>query len=269
MNVQRSRLWMLALLSAAALSATAAVAGASPKDMDYQRARWDPLHFSPAIETARNEDCLACHKEILDDKVRKQSPAGVKSANALAWYQTLDTYAGQQETFHWRHLQSPYANSVMQLQCNTCHQGNNPRDRAVNPPDTNFTAFTLRKNVNPDICLMCHGKYPYENMALPLPWTQMRDGLQNNCLTCHMAIRTNRHQVNFLKPEAIEALAAKEGGDVCYGCHGGRQWYRISYPYPRHAWDTMPTETPDWAQGRPQESEARFRIHPATAEKTK
>jgi hypothetical protein len=47
---------------------------------------------------------------------------------------------------------------------------------------------------------------------------------------------------------------------VCYGCHGGRQWYRISFPYPRHSWAGMPEETPDWAKNRPTESEARFRI---------
>jgi hypothetical protein len=80
-----------------------------------------------------------------------------------------------------------------------------------------------------------------------------------NCLTCHASIRTTRHQVNFLKPEAIE-VAGQENGEVCYGCHGGRSWYRISYPYPRHAWDGMDKDTPDWAKGRPTESEARFRM---------
>ncbi|MCL2656518.1 MAG: hypothetical protein FWD62_03675 [Betaproteobacteria bacterium] len=263
MKVRRAfRFLISSLLLVSAWSASIAFAEPSSlvQTKDYQRARWDPLHFAPAISHARNEDCLACHKEILDDKVRDKSPAGWKASNVKAWYQTLDTYAGKQETFHWRHMKSPYANSVMQLQCNTCHQGNNPRDRAVNPPDKNFTAFTLRKNVNPEICLRCHGKFPQEMMGLPMPWTEMRESLDNNCLSCHVAIRTTRHQVNFLKPEAIEELAQKQGGDVCYGCHGGRQWYRISFPYPRHPWAGMPEEVPDWAKNRPTESEARFRI---------
>ena len=78
-------------------------------------------------------------------------------------------------------------------------------------------------------------------------------------LTCHAAIRTNRHQVSYLKAEAIEAAGAKNA-DTCYGCHGGRSWYRISYPYPRHAWEGMAPEVPDWAKDRPTESEARFLI---------
>ena len=32
-----------------------------------------------------------------------------------------------------------------------------------------------------------------------------REMFQNDCLTCHAAIRTTRHQVNYLKAEAIEA----------------------------------------------------------------
>ena len=33
----------------------------------------------PAIETARDEQCLACHREVLEDKVRETSPAGIKA----------------------------------------------------------------------------------------------------------------------------------------------------------------------------------------------
>jgi len=228
---------------------------------DYQRARWDPLHFKPAIDTASDEQCLSCHREVLANSVREESIAGVRAANALAWYQTLDTYEGKQATFHWRHIESPYAKAVMQMKCTTCHQGSNPRDRAVNPPDAGNTAHVLRKNINPDTCLMCHGKFPLESMksmGLSAAWPEVREQWGNNCLACHAAIRTTRHRVNFLKPEAIEKLAAEKGGDVCYGCHGGRQWYRISFPYPRHAWAGMAAEIPDWAKDRPVQSEARF-----------
>jgi len=237
--------------------AAQSLAAAHAAALDYERARWDPLHFRPAIDSARDEQCLACHQEVLENSVRPESPAGVKAANALAWYQTLDTYTGEQGAFHWRHLKSDYSTQVMRMRCTTCHQGSNPRDRAVNPPDANDTAHVLRKNVNPDICLMCHGKFPADSMGLP-PWPEIRDALENDCLSCHAAIRTNRHQVNYLNAGAIEKLAAEKGGDVCYGCHGGRQWYRISYPYPRHAWEGMPEEMPEWAKDRPAQSAGRF-----------
>jgi hypothetical protein len=82
---------------------------------------------------------------------------------------------------------------------------------------------------------------------------------QNNCLICHAAIRTNRHNVSYLNAERIEELG-KVSSDSCYGCHGGRAWYRISYPYARNAWEGMTPEVPDWAKARPTQSEARFRI---------
>lgn len=242
------------------------VAGQSGEGMDYERARWHPSHFKPAIDSATDEQCLSCHQEILDRQVRDQSPAGVKASEALAWYQTLHTYEGPQMTFHQRHLTGPLATQLMDMKCNTCHQGENPREEAPIPPDQANHDFTLRKQVNPETCLMCHGAHPYEVMGLPGPWPESRDNFQNNCLLCHAGIRTNRHQVNFLKADAIEE-AAKKDGDVCYGCHGGRQWYRIAFPYPRHAWDGMAEEIPDWAVGRPTESEARFQIPQEQAEK--
>jgi hypothetical protein len=74
---------------------------------------------------------------------------------------------------------------------------------------------------------------------------------------CHEGIRTSRHNVNFLKSRAIEA-AGRESADNCYGCHGGRAWYRIPFPYPRHAWDGMDKDVPDWAKNRPTASDPRF-----------
>ncbi|MFN4149232.1 MAG: hypothetical protein ACK4E4_06760, partial [Rhodocyclaceae bacterium] len=221
-----------------------------------------------AIDTATDDQCLACHKEILEDRVRDASPAGIKAANAKAWYQRLATYEGDQETFHRRHLVTPLAKKLMNLKCNTCHEGHDPREEAPGssasqPQET--TAFTLRKQVNPETtCLKCHGQMPAkEIMGLPGPWPEVKETFQNDCLTCHAAFRTNRHQVNYLNAEAIEEAAkagqaTKTGGDVCYGCHGGRAWYRIAYPYPRHPWPGMAPEVPDWAKNRPTQSEARF-----------
>lgn len=239
--------------------------GTTPDQPDYQRGIYSPLHFKPAIETATDEQCLACHQDILERDVLDAAPAGVAAAEALAWYQTLNTYEGDQATLHQRHLVTPYASQVMDLRCNFCHQGHDPREEAPVPPIDGDAGFTLRKVVNPEkSCLLCHGRFAYEIMeGVEGPWFSVRQDFEfeegeNGCLVCHEELfRTVRHQVNYLKPDEIEAAAAGDS-DVCYGCHGGRSWYRISYPYPRHPWPDMPEEVPEWAQDRPTESEARF-----------
>jgi nitrate/TMAO reductase-like tetraheme cytochrome c subunit len=233
------------------------------------RASYSPLHFKPAIDTATDAQCLACHKEVLEDKPRVASPAGVRAADSIAWYQRTSTYSGEQDSFHRRHLTTPMAQALMDLRCNTCHQGHDPREEAqgasaTSTPQTDH-GFTLRKQVNPETtCLKCHGQFPAkEVMGLPGPWSEVKDTFQNDCLACHAAFRTNRHQVSYLKADAIEAAAKagtanKTGGDVCYGCHGGRAWYRTAYPYARNSWPGMPEVTPEWARLRPRHSEMRF-----------
>lgn len=228
------------------------------KDLDYHRAKWDPIHFKPVIDKATDEQCLACHKEILERKPRDVSPAGLKKTDVLAWYETLNTYEGEQDTFHRRHLIGDYAKKVMNLKCNTCHQGNDPREETAGSSADGPINAVQRKMVDPDTCLMCHGKFPWKQMTgLTGPWTETGKIFGNNCMACHAAFRTNRHQVNFLNAAAIEKEGATNG-DVCYGCHGGRSWYRISYPYPRHAWPGMAKDIPDWAKNRPTASQARF-----------
>ncbi len=229
----------------------------SLKALPYDQARWHALHFKPASESASDDQCLACHAEILETRVRAKSPAGVKASEALAWYATLDTYSGDEETFHRRHLVTDYAKQVMDLKCRTCHLGNDPREEVGMSHAGGDPTLTQRKQVDPNICLLCHGQFPYEIMAIPGPWVEFGSAFQNNCLLCHTIFRTHRHQVNYLKPEAIEKLAT-EKQDVCFGCHGGRSWYGISYPYPRHAWPGMAETVPEWAKGRPTESEPRF-----------
>jgi hypothetical protein len=239
-------------------------------NLDYDRARWHPIHFQPAINEATNEDCLACHQEILDNKVKEESPAGVKASESLAWYQTLGVYEGEQETFHARHLTTPIAKELMNLQCNFCHQGNDPREEAPANLDTNATGFTLRKMVDPEeTCLLCHGKHNSEIMGLPPgTWKDVGPMFGDSCTAaCHVAIRTTRHQVTYLNADAIEEAAAKDP-DTCYGCHGGRQWYRITYPYPRHAWPGAGDVVPDWALDRPTQSHERFRLTEVTEEVT-
>jgi len=249
-------------------TATAVAQGPVNSGKDHLRATYDPVHFKPAIDKATDAQCLACHREVLEDKVRETSPAGIKAANSKAWYQQMSTYAGEQDTFHRRHLVTPMAKELMNLSCTTCHQGSDPREEAPGSSATGMPqstdAFTLRKQVNPETtCLKCHGQMNIQVMGLPSPWHESKEMFGNSCLTCHAAIRTKRHQVTYLKAAAIEAAGAKNA-DTCYGCHGGRSWYRISYPYPRHAWEGMAPEVPDWAKGRPTESEARFLLPVAT-----
>ncbi len=249
-------------------TAKAVSQGTLSSGKDHVRATYDPIHFKPAIDQATDAQCLACHREVLDDKVRETSPAGIKAASSKAWYQQLSTYTGEQDTFHRRHLVTPMARELMNLSCTTCHQGSDPREEAPGSSATampqSTDAFTLRKQVNPETtCLKCHGRMNVQVMGLPSPWPESKEMFGNSCLTCHAAIRTNRHQVSYLKAEAIEAAGAKNA-DACYGCHGGRSWYRINYPYPRHAWAGMPPEVPEWAKDRPTESEARFQLPVAT-----
>ena len=244
----------------ASAPASVPVADAAPVNY-YQAAKYDPIHFKPAIEKATDQQCLACHAEVLEPSVRKTSQAGLESSNAKAWYQQISTYQGEQETFHRRHMVTAYAKQVMNLSCTTCHQGNDPRDRASGSSATAQPDLTLRKTVVPEAtCLKCHGQMNWPVMGLPGPWRQFREAFNNNCvMACHSVQRTVRHQVTYLNAKGIEALAVKpNGGDVCFGCHGGRAWYRVAYPFPRHPWPNMPTEVPDWAKNRPTQSEARF-----------
>ncbi len=257
----------------AAIDAKVAALTAEVEGMDYERARYHPLHFPPMINQASNEECLVCHSEIMTHKPRDASPAGVPASDTIAWYQTLATYEGPQETFHYRHLQSDYAKSVMNLQCNFCHKGNDPREESPDmmPFRAAYSAapapeFTLRKMVNPSTtCLRCHGSFPFEHMdGVDANWPEARLDLEdvdtpNGCLVCHgeYGFRTNRHNVTYLNAHNIEDLATASS-DTCYGCHGGRQWYRISYPYPRHPWPGMDTETPDWALARPTASDPEY-----------
>ncbi len=195
----------------------------------------------------------------MDTNTRDTSPAGLKKVSTLAWYQTLDTYAGEQMTFHQRHLTAPFIKKVANMSCTTCHQGNNPRDEVSGTAADSPTNITMRKMVDPNTCLMCHGQFPYQNMGLPGPWHESGVGFQNNCLLCHAAIRTTRHKVNFLNAAGIEQEGVANS-DSCYGCHGGRAWYRTSFPYPRHAWAGAGATVPDWAKDRPTESDLRFLI---------
>ena len=265
MNVTlyKSALWLTGLALVCAIGMIVMpVATAQQKDssttLDYQRAKYHPIHFKPAIDKATNDQCLTCHAEVLKPSIRQTSIAGVKASEAKAWYQETTSYKGEQDTFHRRHMTTDLAKQVMNMKCTTCHQGNDPRDEAPGTSSSNQRAdLTLRKMVKPEICLKCHGTMDHQIMGLPAPWQTSKTTFQNNCLLCHSGIRTNRHQVNYLHASEIEKLGA-QSGDSCFGCHGGRAWYRIPNPYARHPWTGMAVEIPDWAKNRPTSSEVRF-----------
>lgn len=254
---------------AAAARARAEVIAAALPTMDYNTARYHPLHTPPASLTASNEECLVCHSEVLTDRPREASQAGVPASATIAWYQTLDTYTGDQQSFHYRHLQSAYAQQTMNLECRFCHVASDPREET---PDMivgraqgtapEIPEFTLRRMVNPSTtCLRCHGSFPAETMGLPDEWHVIREDFEyepgiNGCLSCHEeTFRTNRHSVTYLNAGTIEAIARSGSSDSCYGCHGGRSWYRNSYPYPRTPWPEMAEDLPEWAIGRPTASD--------------
>jgi len=247
---------ILLLLSLTTLALlTTASAGPSK---NYERARWDPIHFKPVIAQAKDEQCLACHGEILQRKPRKKAPSGLSADQALAWYQTRDSYQGEQETFHRRHLVTPLAKKLMKMKCNTCHEGHDGDKEVSSDVSPRYWQPALRKDVDPQICLMCHGAFDYKIMAgLAGPWEQVKQDFNDDCMVCHQIFRTNAHNVNYLNRDAIEQEGKKDG-EICFGCHGGRSWYRISYPYARNPWPDMPEEVPDWAKNRPTRSQQRF-----------
>ncbi|MCG7947031.1 MAG: cytochrome c3 family protein [Candidatus Thiodiazotropha taylori] len=232
---------------------------AEDPEHDYLGSRWDPIHFKPAIDQASDEQCLKCHQEILKRTTRSESPAGIKSEESIAWYQTNQNYSGPQETFHRRHLVTPEARRFMQFKCITCHQGHDPKDEVSGSSETAQSGLILRKSVDPDICLMCHGSFDYKVMSgLSGDWPEVAAKFENDCVTCHKEYRTVRHKLNFLNEYEIENLQANES-DLCYGCHGGRAWYAIPYPYVRRPWlQRMPGALPEWAKNRPTKYDARF-----------
>lgn len=234
--MRRTKGIVLVLTLLILVSGNSVVNADKSKQKNYDQARWDEIHFKPAITNATNKQCLSCHQEILDHSPREISPAGLKTSDTQAWYQTLNTYSGEQSTFHQRHLNSDYAQKVMDLKCNTCHQGNDLREETSGSSKTAQNDLTMRKMVDPYVCVMCHGQFNAQKMGIPESWYKSSQLFGDSCLTCHASIKTERHQnVSFLKVDAIET-AGKEDSDVCFGCHGGRAWYNISFPYSSHSW---------------------------------
>ncbi|MEZ5478980.1 MAG: hypothetical protein R3E95_16320 [Thiolinea sp.] len=55
------------------------------------------------------------------------------------------------------------------MSCTTRHQGNDPREENNGSAADTSSGLTMRKMVNPDTCLMCHGTFNYQVMGLPVP----------------------------------------------------------------------------------------------------
>ena len=69
-------------------AATKAVAVDAENGGKLLRATYSPLHFKPAIESASDDQCLACHKEVLEDKPRVAS-LGISGQVLIAVIRTL------------------------------------------------------------------------------------------------------------------------------------------------------------------------------------
>jgi hypothetical protein len=91
----------------------------------------------------------------------------------------------------------------------------------------------------------------WQVMGLPEPWPRAREMFQNNCLMCHAAIRTHRHQVNYLNAAAIEKPRATEEWRCLLRLSRGPCLvsHRLPLPAPRLA-RHGPRPTPDWAKNR-------------------
>lgn len=57
-------------VASAASAAAPAATPAAAKPASYHAAKYDPIHFKPAIEKATDQQCLACHAEVLKPSVR-------------------------------------------------------------------------------------------------------------------------------------------------------------------------------------------------------
>ena len=125
------------------------------------------------------------------------------------------------------------------------------------------TDFTLRKQVDVETtCLKCHGQMNTVIMGLPGPWPESKASVRNGCLTCH-AISARPPSGDLPECQRPSKRPGRNNADTCYGCHGGRAWYRIAYPIRatpgRHA-----GRRAGLGKGQPTQSEARFQL-PATA----
>jgi hypothetical protein len=196
-------------------------------DPEYERHRrlWERSHFPPG-EDSLDGRCLGCHADVLEQAPRRAMPAGALPEGLLPPYQRLATYDGGQASFHWRHRRSSYAQSVMRMRCQSCHRGRDPRLPEVHRHEREFPV-ALRKRVHPNLCVNCHGRFPDHRAAFDGDWPAVRQRFDGNCLVCHEGDSARRHHNPLLDREAVEAQA-RDSGDVCYGCHGGRAWYRVS-----------------------------------------
>lgn len=61
---------------------------------------------------------------------------------------------------------TPFVKKVTNFSCTTCHQGNDPREETSGADVNSQPDLTMRKMVDPNVCLMCHGQFPYKNMGL-------------------------------------------------------------------------------------------------------
>lgn len=142
------------------------------------------LHLN-ALE--HKDDCVLCHGERTDEVV-----AGFKSP-------------------HTAHLTSP----LLKMTCVTCHESVDMEEGS---------AALLRKQVNPELCVRCHGQFPDHGRITKARTT--------SCVLCHGTQIANR-QLNYavrMKELGADAYVNMEAvnGDNCLTCHGDKAWFAVS-----------------------------------------
>lgn len=189
----------------------------------YERARLSDVHIDSAKKGIQDSACLACHQEIFDAEgaVLAAIDPAIDLSKLKPWYQDVTTYQGPQLRFHYRHLKTPLATSIMDLSCVFCHE--NTEVRATYPGEDSGGSF--RKQVSGETCLLCHGQFP---QAHRMSWPALQTAVGGqDCLACHNAetLRNVVKKVDYLQADKIVAQG-QDNAALCYGCHGGRAWYQ-------------------------------------------
>lgn len=190
----------------------------------YERSRLSDVHTDSAKKGIQDATCLNCHQDIFDadGAVLAATDPTIDLSKLKPWYQDVKTYQGPQLRFHYRHLKTPLATSIMNLSCVFCHE--NTEVRATYPGEDSGGSF--RKQVSSETkCLLCHGQFPPAH-GMSWPALQKTIGGQG-CLACHQVdtLSTILGEVAYLKADKIVAQN-QDNAVLCYGCHGGRAWYQ-------------------------------------------
>jgi hypothetical protein len=136
----------------------------------------------------------------------------VRAADSLAWYQLTSTYSGEQDSFHRRHLVTPMAKQLMNLNATpvikATTRAKKPRALGDGATPQADAGFTLRKQVNPETDLPQvswpvpgqgdHGPaqaFAYEPYPTDDQLTTVVTSCDHNCGSRHMLVAHKKGDV--------------------------------------------------------------------------